>query len=52
MENEGKIESLIGLRYIGERLQKAYRNIQDPLLLTDKQYVQVGDEGFFKIITT
>jgi dipeptidase E len=40
-------------RYIGERLQKAYRNDQDPLLLlTDRQYVQVLEDGAFKIITT
>lgn len=40
-------------RYIGERLKTAYRTDQDPLLLlTDKQYVQVLEDGAYKIITT
>ncbi len=40
-------------RYIGSRLEKAYRDTQVPLLLlTDTQYVQVLDDGVFRIITT
>ena len=40
-------------RHIGERLKRAYRIDQDPLLLlTDRQYVQVLEDGAVKIITT
>jgi dipeptidase E len=40
-------------RYVGERLEKAYKDTQDPLLLlTDKQYVRVLDDGSFSILTT
>ena len=40
-------------RYVGERLQKVYKDTQEPLLLlTDTQYVQVGDDGFVRIINT
>lgn len=40
-------------RYIGSRLEEAYRDDQVPLLLlTDRQYVEVLEDGAFKILTT
>lgn len=40
-------------RYVENRLKASYRPDQDPLLLlTDKQYVQVLEDGAIKIITT
>jgi dipeptidase E len=40
-------------RYLNKRLEIAYRDTQDPLLiLTDRQYVQVLDGGAFRIVTT
>ena len=40
-------------RYVGSRLEKTYRDTQVPLLLlTDRQYVQVLEDGGVKIITT
>jgi dipeptidase E len=40
-------------RYLGGRLELAYKEDQVPLvLLTDKQYIQVLDNGAFKLITT
>jgi dipeptidase E len=40
-------------RYIGHRLEKAYRDNQVPLLLlTDRQYVHVLEDGAVKIIAT
>lgn len=40
-------------RYLGGRLATAYKEDQVPLVvLTDKQYVQVLEDGSFKLITT
>lgn len=40
-------------KYLGERLPKVYKPSEGPfLILTDTQYVQVLDDGSFKIVTT
>jgi dipeptidase E len=40
-------------RYLGGRLATAYKEDQVPLVvLTDKQYVQVLEDGAFRIVTT